>query len=1120
MMRNEAVDLLKFTPPSLPGWFVHRSRLSRQVAEGLTKRLMLLEAPAGYGKTSLLASVAHQWDSYSGQSGLKHLAWLQLEISDNDPAVFLEGLVSAFRGPIPGFGLPTLLALRSVADPARRIDHLIGVFLDDLARTGERDMALVLDDFHLLTNRDLLTAIDRRFVVGDCPFRLVVSSRSDPPMYLGTLRTRGDLAELDSDDLRFSHEEVRELLQRRVGSNVAEEVVSAVYRETRGWPSFAAMAALLAAHSGGAVFRANLAPTEHGHARMVSEVVRLLPREKQAALLRSSLMPFLDDAACANERVMGKANGILGFIRQEGLPVTSPASSASPLRYDALFRSALEDELRHTLSAEEYRALQREAAVYCEARGEWDEAISRYLRAGEGEAAASLVERAAEFELEMGHTETVFRWIRSLPVAARRSHPRLTVDEGKLLLARGILDEARATLASAKAELVARGDLEGEAERLGAWALLLFREGNPEQARETVADALATLPDRGGATAGDLFLLLSGILEAAGDLQPAYSAASEALLIAEKIGRWNQVVDAMVQLARLAHSQGRTDETLAISARGIQRACRSGTELLSISHIGGIAATAYLDRGDIQEAGMVAGKSLEIARQTQDYAGQIRALLAQAAVQDRLGELQPAQDSLEEAVRLTSKLPVCAPERALTTRAEAAFLLRRGDRRKGVKKAREAARAAAQCRNTVLAEESRLVAAAGDLAGITGRVNTLPGLLRLAEAFRRQGNARWHSAALALAAVAYLQLGVGRAARESLERSLAHASREGYIGLPFGLPARRDRLLALAVREDLAPSVAARFLDITAEDAEKSLAPLLQDKKLEIRTRAEALLSSLYVGSSRMPVRIIWPGLPDWTRDASPSVHLHTLGEFIPRIGDVETEWPSRDARSLAAYLLVNRGQVASREQVMDALWPGADPAAANLQLQVALYQLGESLGSGYARVELDVEEIGSYRWDGAGCLADIDAFLNGIERAHKLWPSEQPPVLSEEMEQSLEKAVNLYDGEFMSALEYEWCVPLREELKGHLLWATRVLVSHYVAQRRWGEVLRTGLKSLRSDPLQEDIVRNVMLAHYRLGDRDAVLQDYRELKRVLARERSAWPSEETRQLRMRLLGR
>jgi LuxR family transcriptional regulator, maltose regulon positive regulatory protein len=1119
-MRDQATDLLKFAPPGPPSEFIARPRLSRALAEGLRQRLTLLVAPAGYGKTSLLSSMAHRWEWFSQQAGAEHLAWFQLDSTDNDPAVFLEGLVRAFRGPIPGFGLPTLLALRGTADPSRRLDRLITVFLDDLIRSGREGMVLALDDFHRLTNRDMLNAVDRHFVASEAPFRLVISSRTDPPMYLGGHRTRGEVLELGIDDLRFSVEEVRELLQRRVGSSVPEETVTAVFRETKGWPSFVFVAALLAERSGGVIPLTNLAPTEHGHARMVSEVVRQLPWEKRDVLLRSSLLPFLDDAACANTRVMGKANGILTFIREAGLPAVAPAAASSLLRYDPLFRSALERELQQTLSPEEYRALQLEAAIHCEEQGDWHEAISRYLLAGDGEAAASLVERAAGLEMEMGHTETVFQWIRSLPTAVRRSHPRLIVEEGKLLMLRGQLDEARATLASAKLELLARGDSEGEAERLGAWALLALKEGNPEEARRSVAEALARLADQGGGTAGSLFLLLSSILEKVGDLRPAHTAASEAMLIGERTGRWSQVVDAMLQLARIAHTQGRPNEALALSARGIQRARTLGTDLLSVSIMGGMASTAYLDRGDIHEAAVVAGKSLETSRQTQDQAGQIRALLAVAAVQDRTGEPYAARASLEEAAHIAAKLHTRAPERALATRAEAVYLLTWGSRGKGVKKAREAARLAAEAGSTVLVEESRLVVAAGELAGPAGRVQALPVLLRLSDAFRRQGNARWHSAVLSLLADAYVQLGIGRSARESFDKALSYAAREGYSGLPLGLSVHKDRLLRLSVWENLAPRVAARFLGVSLEEAQRALAPLFREKNVEAKARAEALLTSLQSDSKRSPARILWPGLPEQAGDDVPGVYLHTLGRFSPWIDQQEAAWPSLDAGTLAAYLLIQRGQEVSREELLTALWPEMEPAAGNIRLQVALYQLGESMGPGYSPAHIELEPGGSYRWDGAGCAADIDAFFAAVQRVRDRWDSEQSPALSAETVRDLQGAVDLYDGEFMSDLDYEWCVPLRDDLRAHLIWSTRVLVSHYMARREWGEALRNGLKSSRSDPLQEDITRDVMLASHKLGDRDGVLRHYRELKRILAKERGAWPSEETRQLRVRLLGR
>ena len=559
--------------------------------------MILLQALAGYGKTSLLASMGQEWDWYSSRTGVQHLAWFRLDGSENDPCVFLEGLVDAVRGISPGLGLPTLVALRAARDPAGQLSRLLASLAEELHQAG--NIALVLDDFHLLTNQGLLASIEKVLLAPESGLHLVISSREPPPYYLGGFRAGRQMKELGPEDLRFTSGEVRELVLRRAGDLVSDQTVDAVYRETKGWPAYAALAALLASRAGDAVSAFRLGPTEYGHARLAGELVRTFSAERREAVLRSSLLPFLDAAACGHERVMGKANGILHFIQDSGLPATSPSEREAPLRYDALFRAALRQELKSTLPTEEYRELQREAASYCESRGEWDEAIVGFLAAGDPDSAARVVETAAELELEMGHAETVLRWIRSIPAPARRSHPGLVVDEAKLLLAKGQLEEAKALLVAAKSDLAARGDEEGEAERLGAWAVLMLNEARLEDALHAVLEGLDKVPKRDVPTAAELLLILSSIHETAGDLQPAYSAASEGLLVAEKAGRRHQSVEAMLQVARMAFLLGRPREGLAMSGRGIQRAHLLGSEPLALSALGGHAALAYLELGDL-----------------------------------------------------------------------------------------------------------------------------------------------------------------------------------------------------------------------------------------------------------------------------------------------------------------------------------------------------------------------------------------------------------------------------------------------------------------------------------------------------------------------------------------
>ena len=418
-----------------------------------------------------------------------------------------------------------------------------------------------------------------------------------------------------------------------------------------------------------------------------------------------------------------------------------------------------------------------------------------------------------------------------------------------------------------------------------------------------------------------------------------------------------------------------------------------------------------------------------------------------------------------------------------------------------------------------LADECRVVLAAGEASGVIGAIPTLKGISRLAGALEARGNARWRSAALLIAAQTHSRLGFRQKARHNLEEALAIAREEGFVGMPLGLPVDQDALLRLAVQEGIAPDQLPRLLGIGQATGRKALSALLEDKSEAVRMRAKVAEAALH-SVERPPVRFVWPGT---SPDPDAPVHhvsLRGLGSFAARIDDSAADWPSDDAMELAAYLVVRRGQEISWEQLTADVWPGLEPSIANTRLQVALYRLREELGAGYPPVNPDLEWRGVYRWDGEGCSLDVDAFLEEMRKVHESWEGERPPVLSPQIVVHLESAAELYEGEFMAGLGFPWCFPLRDELRSQLLWASRVLLNHHVASRNWQQAARYGLKYLGSDPLQEDVVRDVMLSYYHLGNKDAVLHQYTEIKRLLAKEKGEWPTEETRQLRVRLLGK
>ncbi len=1080
---------------------------------------MLLMAPAGFGKTALLASIASEWKRFAQLSTATHLAWYRLDSTDDDAAVFVRGLLESVRRVVPGFGSVAQAALQGTADARGQLRRLMALFLDELHEVGPLRVFLVLDGLHHLKDRAILEPLEQVLLEPDSPLRLIVSTRTDPRFYLSAFRARDALVELHADDLRFTEEEMRRLVLKRSGRRVAPIAVDALVRGTEGWPSAANLASLIVAREGGPLPFSRLAPTEHGYGLLVRELLAGFPQEKRDALLRGSLLARLDHHSCREAAGVSDPDGFLSFVEEASLPVVRPAGADLPLYLEPLFRSALEQELARVLLNHEYQELRRRVASYYREAGEPSEALQIYLSMGAYEEAAALLESVVEGELSRGHLDIASRWLRALPAVVRDGHPGLMVQESRLLLARDRLEDARVLLVAARPGLETSRDVRSRAQQLGGLSAVRLLEGRYPDAVRLAREGLEQLPAEESSERAELFWLQSRGLELVGDLAGAFSAAIEGLLEAERGGQLSLAVRALLQAGRLAHLRGDYGQALALSGRAVQRASLLGQDILAVNSAGAIASTIYMERDQLEEASMVAETLLAVGRKLRDEAGQVRAQLARAAILERLGEVEVSRQMLAGAMELLARLPARLPEHTLARQMLAASLFRQGKRKGGLAQAHLALRAAQDSSHPSLVDQCSLMVAAGEMTGLKAPF-ALARLRRMNDIFRRSDNRRWLSAGLRLLAQGYARLGLRWQARAHLRTSLALAAEESWVGMPLGMPSRRGRLLALAVREGVAHKTAATLLGLDPSEGGKALAPLLAHKDPRVKARAEEAAKGMEKGLGRVPrARLVWPGLPSAAEEPFPSVALFSLGGLQGTVEEQPGDWPSVDAMNLAAYLLVNRAIAVPREQLLRDLWPTEAPAVAHLRLQESLYRIRETLGPGYPPVDPDLDGRGVYRWDGSGCYIDSESFRRLLGRIRQQLEFESPPVLSDGVVSLLEEAVHLYRGEFLAGFDFPWSEPQREELRALLLWATRLLIDHYMALRQWRDAIWHGLKSLRSDPLQEDVVRDLMLCYFRIGDRRAVDVQYREVKRLLAKHRGVWPSEETRKLRLRLLG-
>ena len=399
-------------PRPQPG-FVPRPRLVEALGQGLARGRVLVCAPAGFGKTALLADWA--------DNGGRPVAWLSLDGGDSDPARFWRYVMAALDRVRPG------LPGRVGPLPSHSPEGLVMALINDLAADpGPDEVLLVLDDYHLVDSGLVHESV--AFLLENLPpgLRVVVSGRADPPLPLARLRARGQLAELRAADLRFIPEEAASLLEEAAGPGLPAAAAEALVARTEGWAAGLQLAGLsLRGHADPAGFAAAFS----GSHRFVldylaDEVLDGQPGQVRAFLLETSVLERLSGELC--DAVTGRAGGqaMLADIERAGLFLVPLDEVRGWWRYHHLFA----DLLRARLQAEQpgrVQALHRAAAAWCEEHDLADDAVRHALAAGDAAWAARVVERHVETLLGRSEGVTLRRWLSALPAESVRDRPRL-----------------------------------------------------------------------------------------------------------------------------------------------------------------------------------------------------------------------------------------------------------------------------------------------------------------------------------------------------------------------------------------------------------------------------------------------------------------------------------------------------------------------------------------------------------------------------------------------------------------------------------------------------------------------------------------------------------------------
>ena len=401
-----------YMPVSRPG-LVPRPRLTARLDEGLTRGLILACAPAGYGKTVLLAD----WARRSGHP----VAWLSLDAGDNDPARFWRHAVAALDRARPGIGERVAPLLGPPAPSS--FQGLVTALINDL--TAEEAL-LVLDDYHVIGSPQVHESL--AFLAEHRPagLRVALASRSDPPLALPRLRARGQLTEIRAAELRFAPAEAAELL-RHAASDLPDGSVAALAARTEGWAAGLQLAALsLRGHEDAAAFVAAFT----GSHRYVLDYLAEEVLERQDSQLRTflretSVLERLSGPLC--DAVTGRegSQALLEAAERAGLFLIPLDAVRGWWRYHHLFADLLRARLQEKQPGR-VPQLHRNAAAWYEEHGLADDAIGHAAAAGETAWAARIIEQHFDLVYNIrGEAATIHRWLSVLPAEVVRSRPRL-----------------------------------------------------------------------------------------------------------------------------------------------------------------------------------------------------------------------------------------------------------------------------------------------------------------------------------------------------------------------------------------------------------------------------------------------------------------------------------------------------------------------------------------------------------------------------------------------------------------------------------------------------------------------------------------------------------------------
>jgi LuxR family maltose regulon positive regulatory protein len=1075
---SDQVTRTKVLAPRRRPDLLSRQRLLDLLFRLLENKLIIVAAPAGYGKTSLLVDMAHQIEL--------PVCWYALDELDRDPQRFLAHFIASIAHRFPRFGQRSWSAVQSRLVSTSDLHRVVTTIVNEAYEHIREHFVLVLDDYHFVDDSEEIDYFVNQFIQRvDENCHVVITSRTlltlpDLPLMVARAQVGG----LSFDELAFQTGEIQSLLLQNHHITLPDSVAEALAHETEGWIT----GLLLSTQTmwQGITDRVRVARVSGVglYDYLAQQVLDQQSAPVRDFLLRTSVMEEFDAQLC--EKVLGPPpylggetwHDLVQEVLQNSLFVLPVGNEGTWLRYHHLFRDFLQAKLTQEQPDEETHVLRQLAAVRAE-RHEWEKAYALYQRLGDVTASVELIEKVGPMLVRNGRLKTLSQWLDSLSAKVVASSPALLSLHGMIASMLGEVEQGLDLQSQAEKGFRQAEDMAGLARSLVRRATDHRFLGDYQSSLADANEALVLTEEDG--TLGDVqaeALRARGMsLYQLGQLDEALGWLGQSLEVYEALKETQRVAMLHMELGLVYVGCGRYDQALAHYNLAIDYWRETGNELQQANVLNNLGVLHHL-KGNYEEADSLLEEALACAMQSGYARAEVAAL---ASIGDLFTDLE-AIETAQQVYRQAYEKAQHADDRFLLfylQQAQAALARLKGD----ISQAQDwlvlAGRMVRQ--STSDFEHGLHHLEAGQLALAEGNVSeAVAHLERAARRFDDGGQRVEEAQAHLLLATAYHEVKDEKAVTDHLERA-------------YQLASELESLHSLLISARSAKSLLNSFrghptLGAFADD--------LLRQVFEYEHSIPSLRRRLRRQASAIPF-------------APPTIEIQALGRAQVTLNGrlvTNSDWQTQSARDLFFCLLAHPEGL-TKEEVGSLIWPDSTPSQLKSQFKNTIYRLRQALAQEAVLFDED-----RYRFNRAlDYECDVEVFLQELERAKVARDSQHKA-------KAYQAAIQIYRGPYLPEVEGEWVWWERERLAQACVEATLQLALFYLENREYRVTLDYCHRLLADDPYLEEAHRLAMRAHAAMGNRAAVARQFERCRQVLLHEIHAPPSVQTTELYQTLM--